>query len=255
MPVFWIANLDLLARPRAATWFCKDRKFRPIVGICRFKVTKIPRFFLGRKFGKAKNHCRPKKNLEKPSPARFCQIPQTGLGPHSGLCFSSCARALRRIPAMVIPSGDMERATAKPGHICIYMQTNHTLMCGLILLPYPLWTDKIFAYDDLTRETNTNFERSNVDLFARLRDMGFGYARCAKHLWLSSDRAWTGGHPAAQPFCGRLGISTALVDAILNSSLSYMRLVFFDSAGKGQNLSKSSIRICQGVFCVCVRVR
>ena len=137
----------------------------------------------------------------------------------------------------------------------IYLHTNHKLMCGRILLQYPLWTDKIFAYDDLTRETNTNFERSNVDLFARLRDMGFGYARCAKHLWLSSDRAWTGGHPAAQPFCGRLGISTALVDAILNSSLSYMRLVFFDSAGKGQNLSKSSIRICQGVFCVCVRVR
>jgi hypothetical protein len=53
---------------------------------------------------------------------------------------------------------------------------------------------KLFAYDDLPREKNTKaFERSNVDLFARLRDMGFGpILQICQALEASGDSALRG---------------------------------------------------------------
>jgi hypothetical protein len=168
---------------------------------------------------------------------------------------------LRRIPAMVIPFDDMERATAKPEDICIScIQAIHSCVggffCRTIFEPI-----KLFAYDDLPREKNTKaFERSNVDLFARLRDMGFGpILQICQALEASGDSALRG--VVWETPC----VSTILwaawnIHCTCRCNLKfkpfiYMRLVFFDSAGKGRNLSKSNIRICQGVFFVCVRVR
>jgi hypothetical protein len=86
------------------------------------------------------------------------------------------------------------------------------------------------------------FERSNVDLFACLRDMGFGPIFAD----MPGPRSLWGFRPTGRRLGDTLRLNHTgrpLVDAILNSSLSYMRLVFFDSAVKGQNLLKSSIRI------------
>jgi hypothetical protein len=103
---------------------------------------------------------------------------------------------------------------------------------------------KLFAYDDLPREKNTNqgirtLQRRLVRPFA-------GYGVWTDFADMSGPRSLWGFRPTGRRLGDTLRLNHTgrpLVDAILNSSLSYMRLVFFDSAVKGQNLLKSSIRI------------